>query len=54
MIQYIFFIIVIIVLYIIYYNNESTESFIKSLETRSLDNDGFMVLYNKDYITEYY
>lgn len=50
--QYIYLIIVIIVLYIIYYNYETTESFIKSLKTRSLDNDGFMVLYNKDYITD--
>lgn len=50
MIQYIFLIIVII--YIIYYNQEKAESFNKSLETRTLDTDGFMVLYNKDYITD--
>ena len=53
MIQYIFLIIVvIIIIYIIYYNNEKNETFIQSLETRTLDNDGFMVLYNKNYITD--
>ena len=47
-----YFIILIIIIYIIYYNNEENESFIKSLYTRTLEKDGFMVLYNTDYIKD--
>ena len=36
-------------LYIIYYLRETDEYFEESIETRSLKNDGFCVLYNPDY-----
>jgi hypothetical protein len=45
-------ILIIILLYIICYYNEENEAYIKSIETRTLEKDGFMVLYNKDYIKD--
>jgi hypothetical protein len=47
-----YFIIIVLSLYIIYYYNEENEYFLKSLETRTLEKDGFMLLYNKDYIKD--
>jgi hypothetical protein len=47
-----YYLILVIIIFIIYYYNEENESFIKSIYTRTLEKDGFMVLYNTDYIKD--
>ena len=49
--QTVFFVIVIcIVLWLLYYNFEHSEHYTISLQTRSIEKDGFCVLYNPKYI----
>lgn len=45
----ILFILVCLLVYILYYNSEEYEDFRESIKNRTLDNDGFCVLYNRDY-----
>ena len=49
--QTVFFVIFIcIVLWLLYYNFEHSEHYTISLQTRSIEKDGFCVLYNPKYI----
>ena len=46
-----YFIIFIVILFIVYYLFEDNEYFETSIKTRSLENDGFIVLYDTEYNT---